>query len=591
MLTPISQIAVVLTSFAYRDEYLPELEGLLVTVKRHHPDWAIVAGRGPVARCKLPTLDVESPVGRDQWSLPVPLDLDGSVDDWRKINKMKAWWIYEVFRNLGNLAGRQRRVLWIDADARLNGPLDIELDPEAEVIAGPWWRHPKHPDHESIAGGFLLFQGSSNGPVEDILTKWSDTCVGHIQELPDPPIVPWGDGDMEVLNIVLNNHPPSSADYHLMELDAGKYLGIVDQDGTPAPGALVDQWMMARKMKWPVHRERDWPPPEDVRQKLRTEAINRRSGDVGKMRTPLTIEQTAKKSRRQVWSIGIFSGETLADLQPVPGVEMPVISAKDVTDVPTEFVADPFMIQADNTWYMFFEIMNAERDKGEIGLATSSNGLEWKYQQSVLRDFFHLSYPYVFCAGKEYFMIPETFEAKAMKLYQADAFPIKWSCVGTLLEGPWVDSSIFFFDGRWWVFTNPVAPDNQVLELFYANDIKGPWQRHPMSPLVNDDNRMARGAGRVIMLNNKPIRFTQDCFPRYGTSVRAFEISVLTPSSYAERELEFSPILSPSTELWRQQGMHHIDPHFVDGRWFACVDGWRSDDGTALLRGEQCSKE
>jgi len=35
-----------------------------------------------------------------------------------------------------------------------------------------------------------------------------------------------------------------------------------------------------------------------------------------------------------------------------------------------------------------------------------------------------------------------------------------------------------------------------------------------------------------------------------------------------------SPILSAGTEPWRQQGMHHIDPHFIDGQWFACVDGW-----------------
>lgn len=265
MLKSIAQVGVVLTSFAFRDEYLPELEGLLVTVKKHHPDWPIVTGKGPVAGCELPTLVVESPAGRHQWTLPVSLNLDGSVDDWRKINKMKAWWISEVFHNFGDPVDGRRRVLWVDADARLNGPLDIELEPEAEVVAGPWWRHPKWPSYESIAGGFLLFQGSRNGPVEGILKEWSDTCIAHIQKLPDPPIVPWGDGDMEVLNIVLKNRSPEAANYHLIELDAGKYLGIVDQDGTPSPGALVDQWMMARKMKWPEHRERDWPPPEHAR--------------------------------------------------------------------------------------------------------------------------------------------------------------------------------------------------------------------------------------------------------------------------------------------------------------------------------------
>jgi hypothetical protein len=291
------------------------------------------------------------------------------------------------------------------------------------------------------------------------------------------------------------------------------------------------------------------------------------------------IKNTEKKAA--VWSIGIFSGPALFDLKPPPGIQMPVLSAQHVTDVPAEFVADPFMIQVNNTWHMFFEVMNAQTGKGDIGFATSSDGLTWKYQQIVLSEPFHLSYPYVFRAGGEFFMVPESYEAKSMRLYRACPFPLRWSYVGTLLEGPWVDSSIFFFDGRWWVFSNPVAPENQVLELFYAEAVNGPWQRHPMSPLISGNNHIARGGGRTIILDNRPVRFTQDCFPYYGTSVRAFEVCVLTTSSYEERELEFSPILSAAQEPWRKQGMHHIDPHFVDNRWLACVDGWRFEERRA----------
>lgn len=578
MIKQTDQVPLVLTSFAYREEYFPELDGMVASAKEHHPNWFIVTGKGPVSGFELPTLDVQSPLGTQQWSLPVPLNLDGSVDDWRKITKMKAWWITRVWHSFGHLAGDFKRILWIDADARVNGPLDIELDSESEVIAGAWEINPNQPGFEEcIASGFLLLQGSGSRAVEGILKQWSDTCLSHIQQLPNPPLVPAGDGDQEVLNQILKLRPASDGDCILMALDNNKYCAIVDRDGVPLPGALVDQWVMARKMKWPVHRKREWPPPEDVRRRLRAEAMNGRNEGVTKMKEELGVEQPAKRTQRQVpvWSIGIFSGATLSDLKPVPGIETPVISAKDVSDVPAEFVADPFMIKADDTWYMFFEVMNAKRDKGEIGLATSSNGLKWEYQQSVLREFFHLSYPYVFSVGEEYFMIPESFEAKAMRLYRADPFPVRWSYVATLLDGPWVDSSIFFFDGLWWVFSNPVAPANQILELFYADAIPGPWQRHPMSPLISGNDRTARGAGRVIVANDKPIRFTQDCFPAYGTSVRAFEVSVLTKSSYVEREMEPSPILHAGEESWRRQGMHHVDPHFVDGQWFACVDGWR----------------
>jgi hypothetical protein len=262
----VDELPVVLTSFAYRREYFGELDGMLATIRKHHPKWSVVVGRGPVEEYELPTLEVDSPAGKQFWTLPVPLDLDGSVHDWRKITKMKAWWMAKVWQHLdaiGNLYRRQ--LIWIDADARLNGPLDIELEEDAEVVAGPWWSDPRYPGYSTIASGFLLFQGIRRGTVEAILEQWSSLCVNHIQKLPDPPIVPWFDGDQEVLNEVLQSFNASDANYTSLKLERYKYCGIVDKDGVPVPGALVDQWVMARKMKWPKDRERNWPPPEAAR--------------------------------------------------------------------------------------------------------------------------------------------------------------------------------------------------------------------------------------------------------------------------------------------------------------------------------------
>ncbi len=70
---------------------------------------------------------------------------------------------------------------------------------------------------------------------------------------------------------------------------------------------------------------------------------------------------------------------------------------------------------------------------------------------------------------------------------------------------------------------------------------------------------------------------TQDCHPTYGTQVRAFEITELNTKSYHEREVEnTSPELKGTGTGWNAGGMHHIDPHVAeDGRWIACVDGWK----------------
>src|SRR5436190_23412276 len=97
-----------------------------------------------------------------------------------------------------------------------------------------------------------------------------------------------------------------------------------------------------------------------------------------------------------MWSVGIYSGDSPFHLTPIAGISSPVLTRQNVSDVPAKFVADPFMIWADELWHMFFEVLNRETDKGEIGLATSRNGVEWSYQQIVLTEEFHLSYPYVF---------------------------------------------------------------------------------------------------------------------------------------------------------------------------------------------------
>ena len=280
------------------------------------------------------------------------------------------------------------------------------------------------------------------------------------------------------------------------------------------------------------------------------------------------------------WSIGVYTGDTPFDLKPAQEVQNPVIAACNVSDVRAEFVADPFMIEADGAWHMFFEVMNSERRKGEIGLATSQDCLAWNYQRIILTEPFHLSYPHVFYLNGEHYMIPETYQANSVRLYKADQFPDRWTFIRSLLDGRWVDSSIVFFDEKWWMFTSSAEVEQDRLEVFYADAIEGPWRPHAMNPIIAADDRKARPGGRMIVRDGKVIRFAQEGVPDYGMSVRAFEISELTVSTYQEREVNHAPVLSAGTQNWHRGGMHHIDPHFVDGRWLACVDGWQYEPPT-----------
>jgi hypothetical protein len=275
-----------------------------------------------------------------------------------------------------------------------------------------------------------------------------------------------------------------------------------------------------------------------------------------------------------LWSIGIYAGQSASSLMPSPKVRNPILTSAKVTDIPAAFVADPFMLRSSGTWHMFFEVFNNETYQGEIGLASSTNGCDWEYRNIVLAEPFHLSYPYVFEWEDEYYMVPETLERRCIQLYKADPFPNKWVPVDSLVEGEFADPSIFRFHDRWWMFACSTPHEHDTLRLFMARRLEGPWGEHPSSPIVQGNNRSARPAGRVLVLGDTIIRYAQDCFPIYGSQVRAFEISRLTPDAYVERESKHSPVLIGTGSGWNAVGMHHIDPHLTgDNGWLACVDG------------------
>jgi len=197
-------------------------------------------------------------------------------------------------------------------------------------------------------------------------------------------------------------------------------------------------------------------------------------------------------SKDLIWSIGIYGGKSPFDLHPLPDVSNPILTCQDVSSIPAKFVADPFMIQADGTWYLFFEVLNQQTNKGEIGLATSETGHNWVYDQIVLSEPFHLSYPYVFEWNGEYYMTPETLAANGVRLYKATDFPTQWSSLGSLITGSCADPSVFQYDDRWWMFTCSTPYEHDTLRLYFADNLMGPWIEHPASPIVEGNKHNAQ---------------------------------------------------------------------------------------------------
>ncbi|WP_255168968.1 glucosamine inositolphosphorylceramide transferase family protein [Natrononativus amylolyticus] len=256
------------------------------------------------------------------------------------------------------------------------------------------------------------------------------------------------------------------------------------------------------------------------------------------------------------------------------GVSNPVLSAADVTDCANpEFVADPFYAFHDDTHHLFFEIL--DDGMGVIGHATSDNGLNWSYQQVILKEPFHLSYPYVFQSGGEWYMLPEhTAETqRSLRIYKAVQFPRSWVLAETALSGKRIiDPTLVQTDDTWFLF---VSHDGASVELYFSDKwCTDTWIRHPKSP-ITETAYMGRMAGRPI--GGEPLFLPfQDLRYLYGELVRCCRVDRLTPTEYSHTEIGGSPILRAQfTHKWNDRGMHHIDcsPVTEFGHDFVVVDG------------------
>jgi hypothetical protein len=284
-----------------------------------------------------------------------------------------------------------------------------------------------------------------------------------------------------------------------------------------------------------------------------------------------------KEARRKQerWSIGLYEGADPVTLIPMKEIVNPIL--KPDTDINARFIADPFMIMHNGEYWLFFEVMNSRRNKGEIGCARSFDLKKWNYHGIILRERFHLSYPSVFEHEGKIYMVPECAKSNAVRLYRANTFPGDWQHETSLIKGnrhrlPLLDPSIFYHEGLWYLFT--YRRKTQNLHLFTSPSLTGEWKEHPKSPVVNGSPHFARPGGRIVKGCNQIYRFAQDGIPHYGSKVWAFRITELSENAYLEEQVPDRPVIQAGNEEWNNSGMHTVDAHQQEtGRLIAFVDG------------------
>src|SRR5260370_37084346 len=92
----------------------------------------------------------------------------------------------------------------------------------------------------------------------------------------------------------------------------------------------------------------------------------------------------ANRRKQHQWSIGIYAGASPVSLSPPDGLQNPVLTNKDVSDLAAQFVADPFMLRVGDTWYMFFEVMNRRGGEGGNVREHETRGIPRAYTSTQL---------------------------------------------------------------------------------------------------------------------------------------------------------------------------------------------------------------
>ncbi|HEX7052823.1 MAG TPA: hypothetical protein VF211_02670 [Burkholderiales bacterium] len=204
--------------------------------------------------------------------------------------------------------------------------------------------------------------------------------------------------------------------------------------------------------------------------------------------------------------------------------------------------ADPFALEKDGRYYVFFEEVPFATRKGHIAMIEVDRAGRRSAPVTVLERDHHLSYPFLFEHEGALYMVPESARNRTVELWRCVDFPREWKLEKVLLEGVrLVDATLHRAHDRWWMFAN-CAPGasrfyDDELCLYWAERLTGEWQPHPRNP-VKSDPRSSRPAGRLFVRDGALYRPAQVCVPRYGAGLALQRVLRLSPQEYAERQVE-----------------------------------------------------
>ncbi len=355
--------------------------------------------------------------------------------------------------------------------------------------------------------------------------------------------------DMAVLKPLYDGEAGSTALAARLQRRECPYLEIVDREGAAtlaSYAAIEDKALLGCGMAQAFARvealllrgvsgRASLLPPRPERPAARFNSLRLLKSAARLVAGKLAATIRRRSVRHGHWNIALRAGAA-------PDLDR--FDLRDWRPIETElstYYADPFILREDGRSWLFAEAFPYASAKGVIACAPVSESGEAGPFRTVLEEPWHLSYPCLFRADGQIWLVPESSENGGVDIYRAERFPDRWVLERRLFPDlRLADATIFEEGGRLWLFAGAVGANGgsswDELFAWHAPSLSGPWTSHLLAPLKSDC-RCARPGGRPLRLGKRLLRPAQRCENRYGESLAWMEVRRLTPDSFEEVEV------------------------------------------------------
>jgi hypothetical protein len=209
------------------------------------------------------------------------------------------------------------------------------------------------------------------------------------------------------------------------------------------------------------------------------------------------------------------------------------------------YFADPFLFEEGGVTYVFCEEFPYATGKGVISVFALDEAGNPGPTRVVLERPYHLSYPLVFRAEGQIWMMPESGANRTLELYRAQHFPDRWTLDRVLIsDAELADATPFESGGRWWLTAASGEPTGSTwdsLSIFSSANPLGPWTPAFAGPALIDASA-ARPAGHLFTLEGALWRPAQDCRADYGAALVFCRVDALGPGRFEQTPMRrFAP--------------------------------------------------